>query len=54
MNEAEILELIKSRLTIHITPSWGEYRKRLEVELRLDNETISSDTVDMSDIREDF
>lgn len=54
MNEAEILELLKSRLSIHISPSWGEYRKRLEVELRLDNEVISCDAVDMSDIREDF
>lgn len=54
MNEDEILEMLKSRLSIHLSPSWGEYRKRLEVELRLDNEVISSDTVDMSDIREDF
>lgn len=54
MNEEAILELIKSKVTIHIEPHWGQYHKSLKVELRLDNVPFTSDEVAMSEIREDF
>lgn len=54
MNEDEIIELIKNRLSITVEPKWGSYSKRLKVSLKLDDETISTDEIDMSEIREDF
>lgn len=54
MNEDEILKLLRDRLSISVEPIWGSYAKRLKVSLKLDHEEISSDEIDMSEIREDF
>lgn len=54
MDEKDILDLIRDRLKITITPEWAEFNKRLKVSLTLDGTVISSDSIDLSEIRSDF
>ena len=54
MNEESIIQLIKDKMTIRISPHWGQFIKELKVELLLDGKVISEDSIAMDEIRSDF
>jgi hypothetical protein len=54
MNHDDVMRLIKTRLSVRIDSKWGQYKKEIKVSLLLDNEEISSDSIPVDEVREDF
>jgi len=49
-----VKDYLKDNLSIKFKSEWGHFEKLLTVELTLNCEVISSDSISMKDIREDF
>lgn len=54
MNGGELLELLRANLKIKIDTEWDSFNKKLHVSVTYDDSLICEDSVDISEIRDDF
>lgn len=49
-----VKDYLKSNLRVSLGTTWGHFEKLIKVEISLEGEVISYDTITVAEIREDF
>lgn len=49
-----VKDYLKDNLTVSLGSTWGHFEKLIKVEISLEGEVISQDTITAAEIREDF
>lgn len=49
-----VKDYLKSNLRVSLGTTWGHFEKLIKVEISLEGEVISYDTITATEIREDF